>query len=60
MFFVFIAVIKKDLNKCSACLKQNSYFGVDTFSELVFFFELLNNDDIKCKKSFTINYRRHL
>ena len=29
-------------------------FGVDTFSELVFL-ELLNNDDIKCKKSSTIN-----
>jgi len=31
---------------------------VDTFSELVFL-KFLNNNDIKCKKSSTINYRRH-
>ena len=32
---------------------------VDTFSELVFL-KLLNNDDIECKKSSIINYRRHV
>ena len=32
---------------------------MDTFLELVFL-KLLNNDGIKCKKSFTIKYRRHV
>ena len=26
---------------------------MDTLSELVFFFKLLNNDDIKCKKCYS-------
>ena len=33
---------------------QTQYFWVDTFSELVFF-KLLNNDDKKCNKNSTVN-----
>jgi len=38
---------------------QNPYFG-DGYVFRIGFFKLLKKADIKCKKSSTINYRRHV